>query len=88
MLEVKIGHGKGGGTTCTASGDILEISADVACVISGVYSQLMHSNPAIAQFFRFNMRKLISEPNSPMWDPSATPEGICIIQSKKTEEET
>lgn len=88
MLEVKIDHGRGGVTTCTASGDILEISADVAVVISGVYSQLMHSDPAIAQFFRYNMRKLISEPNSPVWDPSATSVGVCIIQSKKTEEET
>lgn len=88
MLKVKIDHGKGGvTTTCTASGDILEISADVAAVISGVYSQLMHSDPVIAQFFRYNMRKLISEPNSPVWDPSTTSEGVCIIQPKKSKEE-
>lgn len=86
MLEVKIGHGKGV-TTCTASGDILEISADVAAVISGVYSQLMHSDPALAQFFRYSMRKLIGEPNSSVWDPSTTPEGICIIQPKNSKEE-
>ena len=87
-MKLKSTTARGGvTTTCTASGDILEISADVAVVISGVYSQLMHSDPAIAQFFRYNMRKLISEPNSPVWDPSTTSEGVCIIQPKKSKEE-
>ena len=88
MLEVKIGHGKGGATACTASGDIFEISADVACVIAGIYSQLMHSDPMIAQFFRYNVRKLVKDPDSPMWDTSTQHEGICIIQSKYSKEET
>lgn len=56
-------------------------------MIGGLYSQLMHSDPKIAQIFRYNMQKLISTPNSPMWDPSATQEGVCIIQPKKSEEE-
>ena len=47
-MKLRSATARGGVTTCTASGDILEISADVAVVISGVYSQLMHSDPAIA----------------------------------------
>ena len=88
MLEVKISHGKGGVTsTCTASGDIIEISADVASMIGGLYSQLMYSDPKLAAIFRHNMQQLISSPNSPMWDPSASQEGVCIIQPKKSKEE-
>lgn len=87
MLEVKTRHDKGGVNTCTASGDILEISADVAVVIHGIYTQLSHSDPMLAQFFRRNLQKLINDANSPMWDSSATLEGVCIIQPKKLKED-
>lgn len=59
----------------------------MAGMIGGFYSQLMHSDPLIAQIFRYNMQKLISDPNSPMWDTSASQEGVCIIQPKKSKEE-
>ena len=78
---------RGGGNTCTASGDILEISADVAIVIHGIYTQLSHSDPMLAQIFRCSLQKLISDANSPMWDPSTTLEGVCIIQPKKLKED-
>lgn len=89
MLEAKIDYSAGGEvtSTCTASGDIIEISADVAHMIGGIYSQLMHCDPKLAQIFRYNITKLISNPNSPMWVPSASQEGTCIIQPKKSKED-
>lgn len=85
MLEVKCGHGKG--VICTASGDIVEISADVALVINGIYSQLAHSDPVLAQIFRYNLTKLINDPQNPVWNTSAPGDGMCIIQPKNHEEE-
>lgn len=89
MLEIKVGRGKGGGaaSTCTASGDIIEISADVAQVINGIYSQLAHSDPVLAQIFRYNLTKLINDPQNLVWNASALCDGICIIQPKNHKEE-
>lgn len=86
-MKLKSATIRGGDNTCTASGDILEISADVAVVIHGIYTQLSHSDPILAQFFRHNLQKLINDANSPMWDSSATLEGVCIIQPKKLKED-
>ena len=88
MLEIKVGRSKGGAaSTCTASGDIIEISADVALVINGIYSQLSHSDPMLAQIFRYNLTKLIIDPQNPVWNTAAPGDGMCIIQPKNHKEE-
>ncbi len=64
MLKVETKKGK---MMIMASGDLQEITADIAKVISDLYGQLLKSDPGCAYAFRGAMIHVISDPNSPVW---------------------
>lgn len=74
MLKVEANKGK---MMIMASGDLREITADIAKVISDLYGQLLKSDSGSAYTFRGAMIHVIADPNSPVWTDMAG-EGIGV----------
>ena len=71
MVKVEAGKGR---LMLQASGDLAEISADIAHVISGIYCQMMKYAPGNALAFRDIMIHVVADSDTPIWDESHTPD--------------
>lgn len=69
-----------------AQGSIIEIMADVGQVIGGVHMQLKRSDPAIARIYRHELVRLLTDPETPLWNDDPNAEGVMIITPKFKEE--
>lgn len=86
MLKVDIDKRGGGGATITAQGDIIEILADTGLTINGIHMQLKRSDPVLAQLYRSELIRLLTDPNTPLWKDDPHAEGLTIITPKFKEE--
>lgn len=86
MLKVESGNGK---MVIMASGNLREITTDIASVISDLYGQLQKNDPGSAFTFRAAMIEVICNPHSPVWaDTSQEKVGIGItIQNNRLKRE-
>lgn len=69
------------------SGDLFELTAEVAIVINGLYTQLTQSNPVLGKEFRRMISQLLIEPNSPLWEIRTDASGACITIPKNIKED-
>ena len=74
------------GVEIVAQGSIIEIMADVGQVIGGVHMQLKRSDPAIARIYRHELVRLLTDPETPLWNDDPNAEGVMIITPKFKEE--
>ena len=65
-----------------ASGDLKEITANIAHVISDLYSHIYIHDPGAAEAFRVAMVGIITDPRSPVWDRNGD-HGTGVIVPKK-----
>lgn len=88
MLKVNI-NDAGGDTKVfvMGSGDLFELTAEVAIVINGLYTQLTQSNAALGKEFRRMISQLLIEPNSPLWEIRTDTSGACITIPKNIKED-
>lgn len=84
MLEVKIENET---VRITASGDTLEIAAQVSAVIAGVHTQLKHADPMLAIAFRRIITQAVTDPASLIWKDSDNCSGVAIVQDKRRQED-
>ena len=49
-------------------GNILEITGDIACVISDVYGTIKSENPSAADMFKYFMKRVMDDDDSPVWN--------------------
>lgn len=68
-------------------GDLFELTAEVAIVINGLYTQLTQSDAELGKKFRRMISHLIIEPNSPLWEIRTDASGACITIPKNIKEE-
>lgn len=85
--EVRTSGGGGSNTTIAASGTLVELVAEVGCVIAGVHSHLMRNNPNAARLFRRELINLLTDPETPAWEGASNAKGIMITIPKTKEEE-
>ncbi len=64
------------------SGDLKEITANIAHVISDLYSNIYIHDPGAAEAFRAAIVGLTTDPKSPVWDRSGD-HGTGILVPKK-----
>lgn len=76
----------GGGVTIVAQGSIIEIMADVGQVIGGVHMQLKRSDPILARIYRHELIRLLTDPETPLWNDDPNAEGVMITMPKFKEE--
>jgi hypothetical protein len=69
-----------------AQGSIIEIMADVGQLIGGVHMQLKRNDPAIARIYRHELVRLLTDPETPLWNDDPNAEGVMIITPKFKEE--
>ena len=74
------------GVEIVAQGSIIEIMADVGQVIAGVHMQLKRSDPALARVYRHELIRLMTDPETPLWNDDPNAEGVMIITPKFKEE--
>ena len=88
MLKVDVAKHGGGrrGVEIVAQGSIIEIMADVGQVIGGVHMQLKRSDPAIARIYRHELVRLLTDPETPLWNDDPNAEGVMITIPKFKEE--
>lgn len=87
MLKVDMTEQGGGrGVKIVAQGSLIEIMADVGHVIGGVHMQLKRSDPAVAHAYRHSLIKLLTDPETPLWNDDPNAEGVMIITPKFKEE--
>lgn len=87
MLKVDTAkHGGGRRVSIVAQGSIIEILADVGQVIGGVHMQLKRSDPALARVYRHELIRLLTDPETPLWNDDPNAEGVMIITPKFKEE--
>ena len=86
MLKVDTAERGGGGVTIVAQGSIIEIMADVGQVIGGVHMQLKRSDPVLARIYRHKLIRLLTDPETPLWNDDPNAEGVMITMPKFKEE--
>ena len=60
--------------------------ADVGQVIGGVHMQLKRSDPALARIYRHELIRLLTDPETPLWNDDPNAEGVMITIPKFKEE--
>lgn len=83
MLKVDMDRKAGGAATIVAQGDILEITADIAHIISAIHTQFNQSEPALAGLFKTMFTELVMHPTTPLWKPQGDMCGTLIATLKK-----
>lgn len=88
MLKVDMAEHGGGrrGVEIVAQGSIIEIMADVGQVIGVVHMQLKRSDPALARIYRHELIRLLTDPETPLWNDDPNAEGVMITIPKFKEE--
>ena len=87
MLNVNMTkRGGGHSVTIVAQGRVIDILADVGQVIGGVHMQLKRSDPAIARAYRKELIRLLTDPESPVWNDDPNAEGVMMLAPKFKEE--
>ncbi len=71
MLNVKV---RNGNAQIIAAGDLKELAADITCVVSDVYGQLLENDSDCAYAFRGAMIHAIADPNSQVWTTADGPQ--------------
>lgn len=85
MLNAKIT-----GTRCqiNANGSTEEIMTDCALIINSIYVTMLKQDKALATIFRKGLSRLCVDPDSALWDPTATHgTGIMITAPDLMEED-
>ena len=85
MILVNTGGGRHK-AEIVAQGRIIEIMADIGQVIGGVHMQLKRSDPAIARIYRRELVRLLTDPETPLWNDNPNAEGVMITIPKFKEE--
>lgn len=68
-----------------ASGNVGELMNDIAVLVNGIYTQLRSADTASALMFRTGMINMLSDRNSPVWQPMGNQTGI-VFQKPLQEE--
>ena len=79
MLNVRIK--KDEKTVIEATGNVPELMADVAVLVSGIYNQFLVASPDTAEMFRTGMINLTNDENGPMWRPVDGQKGIIFLEN-------
>lgn len=69
MLNVKI---TGKRCQINANGSTEEIMTDCALIINSIYVTMLTQDKALATIFRKGLSRLVVDPDSALWDPTAT----------------
>lgn len=88
MLKVDSTERGGGrrGVTIVAQGNIIEIVAEVGQVIGGVHMQLKRSDPVLARIYRHELIRLLTDPDTPLWNDDPNADGVIITVPEIKEE--
>lgn len=65
MIEAKVKDGEI--VEMTATGGIVDLCADVCCLIAAVHDSMRNQSAEIADAFRYCVTQAASRPDSPMW---------------------
>lgn len=83
MLNVKI---TGKRCQIDANGSTEEIMTDCALIINSIYVTMLKQDKVLATIFRKGLSRLVVDPDSALWDPTATHgTGIMITAPGKRE---
>lgn len=80
MLSIEVQNGN---AKIKASGSLKELTADIALIVSDIYSQLLQSNEDCAHVFRSAMIHVMADPDSPVWSEHAHLDGFGICSVRK-----
>lgn len=88
MLIAHIGSAdKVGPPRVLASGDMVELGADLCIVISSMKKQMGTADPAAAKAFKRFIQELAADDSSPMWTMDVRGFGSARVIHKDKEEE-
>ena len=67
------------GVQLEASGDLIEIAAEVGHMVRHIYAAVKNRDPEDAELFKVAVKIAIAAPGSPTWDASACKQGVAIV---------